>query len=640
MKAAIAIRVVLKSMRRFTYEHTWRKNGLMAAALEDKFAIAFGRSSDDRALSLPAEVALVIFGKLDEKSLIRCAFVSTSWYSFISKEKTLWLYHFQRFTDLPLHIITSALNQYPDVSVRKGPIRRSEIEPLSTESQQLSPKDKTSNIRVRRRRRYENDFAIVTENVLELAVVQHRGILHKVFSSLRWLTKERPVHYRTDLEAFSPSVTLPASGKTPQKVGRHTVLLKDSPTGPFTFYQLDSTSSQLVQKEYQVPHDFDPSTYVMEFLPQSRHSIRGFPPSEVELVSAPFAEMVVCLVRQRRCDSAAASTTGSHGAVTRVLWYDPDTLSIAAECDVSGKVSENDVCIFCQFCGLVAFIASGDTAHTSDGCKSSRVTAWSPYTPATPTQLSVAPFCPAKDRSVYSFLAGRQEGPCAAVRDGMKSGVCLFHRIVQCVVEGETATEMYSAVLITQRANSGNEIIEAVEEHTAMLSFYRPLSYNDPDFEPIDRLTAVLSSDNLGVNLFAIEFDENRNIPHPLHELLVNVDVSLQSFSTAHGHFYTPPPRRPYPCIYVQYYSGVYIGGPIHTVAKEDNYMAMYSTVFGQEELRLTANGQALFLWDYDILSRLPRPEGLLSDQTPLFIEYVEPETPPSKRAKSNSTEQ
>ena len=44
-------------------------------------------------------------------------------------------------------------------------------------------------------------------------------------------------------------------------------------------------------------------------------------------------------------------------------------------------------------------------------------------------------------------------------------------------------------------------------------------------------------------------------------------------------------------------------------------------------------------LVDYDTLSRLPSPEGIHSEQTPPFIECVEPATPPSKR-EANATGQ
>ena len=604
-------------------------------AHEGKFAIGFGRSPDVGALSLPSEVALMIFGELDERSLTRCVFVCTSWYAFISKEKTLWLRHLERSTHLPPHVIASALDQYP-VTTRKSPVRRPDNELYSAESaHQSTLEDKKSS----HCRSTYGDVA-VTENVLELAVVQHGGKFHRVLASIHWLDRMSSLEDKLDVLEVNRHVTLEASGKTPQKVGRHTVLLKESPTGPFTFHQLDSTSSQLVQKEYQVPHDFDPSAHVLEFLPQSEHSIFDIPQIEVELESAPFAELVVCLVRQRRCDSAAASTTNSHGAVTRVLWYDPDTLSIAAECDVSGKVAENDVCIFCQFCGLVAFIASGDTAHTSDGCRSSLVTAWSPYTPATPIQLSVTPFCQAQYESVYSFLAGRQEGICAAVHDGTKSGICSFHRIVQCVITFDYVTKLYSILLTTHdQVGDCARLIEAGEEHVAKIAYGRfPPNVDEfriEDEPPMHyRLTAVLSSDNLIVSLFRITV-------HPVgrwvfSQLLVDVDASLQSFSTPHFHYLLKPPL---PHSIYQSYDDVYISGPTHTLGIAGNAMTIYSTLFQREVMSFKGTGSAVYLWDYDIVYRLPRPEGILSD-SPLFIDCLEPVTPPSKHNKDNTTEQ
>ena len=425
-------------------------------------------------------------------------------------------------------------------------------------------------------------------------------------------------------------------------MGRHTVLLNDSPTGPFTFYQLDSTSSQLMQKAYQTPLDFNPSSHVMEFLPQSRHSVHDIPPREVELVNAPFAELVVCLVRQRRCDSAAASTTSSHGAVTRVLWYDPDTLSIAAECDVSGKVSENDVCIFCHFCGLVALIGCGDTAHTSDGCKSSRVTAWSPYTPATPIQLSVTPFCPSNDQSVHSFLAGLQEGECAAVQFGKESGICPFHRIVQCVVEGYTATKLYSVVLTTQ-ARDCAKFVEAGEERIAELSFHWPCPRRDGcrvvDTDPSlqERMTAVLSFDNLIVKLYGIAIYDNKTLVRP--EILVDVDIILPSSSSP--YFYNQ--MHPLRCFPLRY-DGIVFNGPVYTLAKgrrNINMITISSTMFGREIVTFGNNHGSVFLWDYNlpIASCLPRPEGLVSE-SPMFIHLTKPAIPRAKYVEAHAGKQ
>ena len=99
------------------------------------------------------------------------------------------------------------------------------------------------------------------------------------------------------------------------------MLLKDSSLGPFTFHQLDSDSSQLVQKEYQLPRSFDASTHVMGFLPKKTDE------------SSSYAELLVCLVQQKNCSAAAPSASrGPFRVVTRILCYDTDRF---AECDVN-----------------------------------------------------------------------------------------------------------------------------------------------------------------------------------------------------------------------------------------------------------------------------------------------------------------
>lgn len=205
---------------------------------EGMYAVDFGRWSN-RTFSLPPEVSSMIFSQLDERSLTRCAFVCTSWYSSISMEKTLWLHYLEKLTRLPPHIIKSAVEQYR-VTVSKSVKNRSER--VCAQSQPSTGEVDEESIESKVGQR-------VSGNILQLALVQHRGVLHNVFSSLRWLNKEGPVEHKA---GAARRITLEASGKTPQKVGRRTVLLKDSPTGPFTFYQLDSTSSQLVQKEYEM----------------------------------------------------------------------------------------------------------------------------------------------------------------------------------------------------------------------------------------------------------------------------------------------------------------------------------------------------------------------------------------------------
>lgn len=386
-----------------------------AHAADTYFATDFGRSIT-RSFSLPVEISLMVFLALDLRSLTQCVFVCTSWYSFISKEKRLWLRPLSTITHLPVRIVTSAVEQYHLTSF-KSPVRRSgqiSIE-LQQSTQAVAPVLPT---------RSED-----SEEVLKLAMLQHQAVLHRVFSSICWLKKkENQVNDRP-----SRHITLVASRKTPLKVGRHTVLLKDSPVGPFTFYQLDSASSQLVQVEYQVPHNFDASTHVMEFLPGETEE------------SSPYAGLLVCLVRQR-VHSAAVPTTsrGPSGVVTRILWYDTDSLSIAAQCDVKSLLCKEDTCIFCQYCGLVAFLGCDQPSKFYGRCKSPRVTVWSPYTPGESLDMAVTPFCPplldkheCSKGLLQSFLAGRQEGAYTEVSAGTRSGICSSHRIIQLLNETE-----------------------------------------------------------------------------------------------------------------------------------------------------------------------------------------------------------
>ena len=166
---------------------------MRVTAHEGKFAIGFGRSPDVGALSLPSEVALMIFGELDERSLTRCVFVCTSWYAFISKEKTLWLRHLERSTHLPPHVISSALDQYP-VTARKNPARFSDIQPYSAESQKSILEVKTESLR--RPRGYDN--AGLSKTVLELAVAQHEGKFHRALACILWLHRMDSSEYKYD----------------------------------------------------------------------------------------------------------------------------------------------------------------------------------------------------------------------------------------------------------------------------------------------------------------------------------------------------------------------------------------------------------------------------------------------------------
>lgn len=179
----------------------------------------------------------------------------------------------------------------------------------------------------------------------------------------------------------------------------------------------------------------------------------------------------------------------------------------------------------------------------------------------------------------------------------------------------------------TTQPGDSAKLIEAGQECCAKFSadfFFSP-------FGECCLFGPVLSNDNLSLSVFGFEAsnEEDEDGEFEDKEILVNVDVNLHGWTKTYFRSLMQWPFRSY---------GRLLGsGPTHTVIEYNHRIAVYSTDFGTEILSVPTEGKFLYLWDYDILSRLPRPEGLLSE-SPLFVQHIDiqPSTPRAKRVKPN----